>query len=111
MICSAGCTACIAGKRQVLSTPTPKSRKRENDNLFDKRNLIEGDNIQGTYEDVKGSSDTVIVPHDTQGASGISSSKFIDFADKDAYLYVEALVGCTSVIVVSQQGAWMSHLW
>lgn len=108
LICSAGCTACVAGKRQALPTEIPK---RATYSLFDKRNIQKGDTVEETYELVKTDGNTVQVPHDVNGASGISSSRFIEFDDKDHNVFVEALVGCTSVVVVSRQGAWMSHLW
>lgn len=63
------------------------------------------------YAEVRGAGNTLVVPHELTFATGISSSRFTDFDEAEHNIYVEALTGCTSVIVVSRKGAWMSHLW
>lgn len=40
-----------------------------------------------------------------------SSAKFDDFENSPNFMMVAGLFGCTSVTVVSEKGAWMSHHW
>lgn len=43
--------------------------------------------------------------------AGISNSRFEKFSASELNLIVAGLRGCTSIIVVSRKGAWVSHLW
>lgn len=84
------------------------------------------------YDDVKYSDDTFVVEHgreETQeiegpnadnaawnsfadeAAPGISSSRWAEFLRADRNVFVDELTGCTSLVVVSRKGAWMSHFW
>lgn len=68
--------------------------------------------MAGVYREVKEAGNTLVVPHTQRTITmGNSSSRFTDFDEAEHNIYVEALSGCTSVIVVSRKGAWMSHLW
>ncbi|KAK4500777.1 hypothetical protein PRZ48_008968 [Zasmidium cellare] len=40
-----------------------------------------------------------------------SSARFVPFDLESRVLAVSGLRGCTSIVVVSQEGAWMSHVW
>lgn len=52
-----------------------------------------------------------LVPHRPGGTDGRSSAKYIAFHDVSTSLAVDRLNGCTSVVVISRKGAWMSHFW
>ncbi|KAK1846933.1 hypothetical protein CCHR01_10448 [Colletotrichum chrysophilum] len=41
----------------------------------------------------------------------VTSHNWVSFDDKVAALSVHGLYGCTSVVVLSQRGAWASHIW
>ncbi|KAF4930993.1 hypothetical protein CGCVW01_v000731 [Colletotrichum viniferum] len=41
----------------------------------------------------------------------VTSHNWIPFDDKVGALSVHGLYGCTSVVVLSQRGAWASHIW
>ncbi|KAH0432063.1 hypothetical protein CcaCcLH18_06718 [Colletotrichum camelliae] len=49
----------------------------------------------------------------TKGEHGdhVTSHNWISFDDKVGALVVYGLYGCTSVVVLSQRGAWASHIW
>ena len=44
-------------------------------------------------------------------SDGKTSSEVVTFGDEPASLAVPHLLGCTSVIVVSNRGAWANHIW
>lgn len=52
---------------------------------------------------------TVNVKHTVQGS--LSTSRFINFGNRIARVWVGDLTGCTSVGIVSEQGAWLGHFW
>lgn len=63
-------------------------------------------NNAADYYDQLDSEITVAVEHVQQ-----PSSRFVEFLNHDANLMVDSLVGCTSIVVVSRQGAWASHFF
>jgi hypothetical protein len=68
------------------------------------------DGIAEIYNDVRVASNTLSV--ELAGVFvGVSSSQFTPFDEAEHNIYVEALRGCTSVVVVSRLGAWASHFW
>lgn len=49
---------------------------------------------------------------DGHGMRGLSSSRVVSFEDKPALNFVlENMFGCTSLIVISRKGFWISHFW
>ncbi|MBE3050441.1 hypothetical protein IMZ48_49695 [Candidatus Bathyarchaeota archaeon] len=40
-----------------------------------------------------------------------TTSELVNFADQPASLALPHLIGCTSIIVVSNKGAWANHIW
>ena len=59
---------------------------------------------------------TRVVKHNIERINGLnqqgrSSSRFERFENKNINFIVAGLTGCTVVAVVSQEGAWVSHLW
>lgn len=50
---------------------------------------------------------TLKVPHKNY----LSTAKSMDFKNEPGRLFVEGLVGCTSVAIISEAGAWVSHHW
>lgn len=77
-------------------------------------NIYEDDGLAAFYDNVESASDTVIVEEGQTSDSipqGISTSGFIPFANAEANILVAGLRGCTSVVVVNQHGAYVSHLW
>ncbi|PIA80032.1 hypothetical protein CB0940_12115 [Cercospora beticola] len=49
---------------------------------------------------------------DGHGMRGLSSSRVVSFEDKPAFNFVlENMFGCTSLIVISRKGFWISHFW
>ncbi|PPJ52710.1 hypothetical protein CBER1_11354 [Cercospora berteroae] len=49
---------------------------------------------------------------DGHGMRGLSSSRIVSFEDKPAFNFVlENMFGCTSLIVISRKGFWISHFW
>jgi hypothetical protein len=80
--------------------------------MLEKRNIPKEDGFGILYSAVENADNTVIVDH-RQGddSMGLPSSESIVFDSKDHNLLVAGLVGCTSVVVVSHQRAWASHLW
>lgn len=52
-----------------------------------------------------------IVPFPPPDHPGDTTSNYILFQSQVKQLAVRGLYGCTSVIVVSQRGAWASHIW
>lgn len=111
--CSYGCQACL-GRREAAPTSAPK---REISNLFQygallkKRNVPMGDGLPDLFNEVKSAGNTAKVELASRAASGVSSSQFITFDNAEHNIYVSGLEGCTSVIVVSRNGAWASHFW
>lgn len=55
-------------------------------------------------------SETLTV-HPESEEKGRSSSKLVRFQSSNVNVKVVGLEGCTSVIVVSREGAWVSHFW
>ncbi|KAF2167445.1 hypothetical protein M409DRAFT_22253 [Zasmidium cellare ATCC 36951] len=52
-----------------------------------------------------------LVRHNQFGRFHSTTAKFVSFGKKEEVLALTGLYGCTSVVVVSQKGAWMSHIW
>lgn len=47
--------------------------------------------------------------HRTTGKG--SSAKTVQFLDRPRRIWVQGLIGCTSVSIISEAGAWVSHFW
>jgi hypothetical protein len=116
--CSAGCTACALDRREALPTASPNKPKREISNLFQysnwlkKRNIPLGDGLPDLFNTVRTDmANTKVVQLAVANGAGASSSQFVAFDSGDHNIFVGGLEGCTSVIVVSRLGAFMSHYW
>ncbi|EME81801.1 uncharacterized protein MYCFIDRAFT_78767 [Pseudocercospora fijiensis CIRAD86] len=73
--------------------------------------LNDWDVVAELYDAVKGEERSVNVVHDNAGQVGLSSSRFRYFDASETNIYVTGLAGCTSILVVSRLGAYISHLW
>lgn len=60
------------------------------------------------YSNAPGTENLFIVPLPVDGRT---SSRLLTFENVPLSLAVPHMIGCTSVIVVSQKGAWASHFW
>ena len=75
------------------------------------RSLPDDSDVSELYDTVWAEKELLVnVKHEDRW-QGKASSRFRDFAEKDTRLYVEGLAGCTSLMVVSRRGAWVSHFW
>ncbi|KAF5632984.1 immunoglobulin a1 protease [Fusarium sp. NRRL 25303] len=105
--CSGG--NCGLAKRGTIkrATEPPKCKWPGPDNYADPENFIaaEGSLAKSNADDAK-SLHVVPLPE-----GGSTSSKRILFSDEPISLSVPHLVGCTSIIVVSNKGAWANHIW
>jgi hypothetical protein len=55
--------------------------------------------------------DNHIVQHRPANTGGASSAIMVQLEDSRLDIGVKGLYGCTSVVVASQQGIWISHFW
>ncbi|OBT55283.1 hypothetical protein VE04_04399 [Pseudogymnoascus sp. 24MN13] len=123
--CTPGCEACVA-KRQVAtataapSLPTTDTKKAKSlfsyaQNLTlaerDIPNRADADVISEYYDMINSVPGRVLITEDNMGQLGISSSRFEYFDNSEHTIYLRSLRGCTSVIVVSRLGVYLSHLW
>ncbi|SMY24124.1 unnamed protein product [Zymoseptoria tritici ST99CH_1A5] len=118
--CTFGCEACNGNARRDVSPPTalptipkPQSLISFHDIALARRdipNRLEADGSVDFYDTVKASSNTVNVEHD-QRLVMQTTSKFIPFDASERNIRVEGLRGCTSILVVSRLGAYISHIW
>lgn len=51
-----------------------------------------------------------LVRHDPSPDAHVTAN-WVTFKDNVEALALEGLYGCTSIVLVSQRGAWMSHIW
>lgn len=63
-------------------------------------------NLAGSL--AQGTENSQIVPLPLDGKT---SSRMVGFFDVPVSLAVPHLVGCTSIIVISNKGAWANHIW
>ncbi|KAF4439059.1 Immunoglobulin a1 protease [Fusarium acutatum] len=105
--CSGG--KCGLAKRGTIkrATDPPKCKWSGPENYADPANFIaaEGSLAKSNTDDAK-SLYVVSLPE-----GGSTSSKRILFGNEPISLSVPHLVGCTSIIVVSNRGAWANHIW
>lgn len=72
---------------------------------------------RGLDPSLNGGYDPVLVPHGDVAGNvprdrlGITTANHILFKSRVAAIALEGLYGCTSVVVVSRRGAWVSHIW
>lgn len=68
---------------------------------------------EGVYEksDEFSVKELVPLPTDTDEEIDMTTSTVVRFKDKVVSLAVQGLYGCTSVLVVSERGAWACHIW
>ncbi|TDZ35662.1 hypothetical protein C8035_v007128 [Colletotrichum spinosum] len=48
---------------------------------------------------------------DKEGNDALTTADVITFKDKVEAIAIDNLYGCTGLVVVSQRGAWMGHIW
>lgn len=97
--------------RRGLSNRTPKPPVNKG-NGFSKRTLRTPANYGGNAEDFLLSEYLSAEPLNIIGTNGGSSTGFARPLNNDRYdATVHGLYGCTSVVVASQAGMWISHFW
>ncbi|KAF2084178.1 hypothetical protein K490DRAFT_68962 [Saccharata proteae CBS 121410] len=115
---TATCSGCLSGTDGLpqattsLATGTTSSLKSNKK----KRTLSTPDNYSDvgdfiSWEVFWAESMGGLVPHRGAGTGGASSSLFRDFGSIPHNMAVQNLYGCTSVVVLSELGCWMSHFW
>ncbi|KAF6798194.1 hypothetical protein CMUS01_15731 [Colletotrichum musicola] len=93
--------------------PDPSDYANPND--FIGQQLIEIANGRGNVQ--SGRYNPILVPHGStmNGVSdenaGMTTANHILFRSRVAAIALQGLYGCTSVVVVSRRGAWVSHIW
>ncbi|KAJ5159780.1 uncharacterized protein N7482_006784 [Penicillium canariense] len=109
--CSPECTACSSAANLAASLKKRRSQ-HEDSNSFKKRHLDPLNGFENTLEYVEEAvkkSGTTIVEHKANGK--LTSSRYMKFDQAAGRLYVQDLVGCTAVAIVSEMGAWLGHFW
>jgi hypothetical protein len=76
------------------------------ENYANQANFMAGEGYRAKHGLGGGAEVTVSLPDD-----GRVSSKMMRFLDKPVNLAIPALVGCTTIVVVSKKGAWANHIW
>ncbi|KAI1384277.1 uncharacterized protein F4822DRAFT_434215 [Hypoxylon trugodes] len=107
-VCDFSCAAggCAASKRAADPTSTPEPIA--NSQNLGKRNLKPTGKISNIDQ-------YIISTLSSSGAEGlawnkgIAVSKYYQFLNKAFVKYVAGVTGCTSIIVISEKGAWISH--
>lgn len=126
--CNAECAACTGGMaNRALATPTATPSPPILSN--EKRNIVAQAQASALFErdipsrssggtaaefygdDVENNAYTIEVPQDHVGFQHFSTSVYQPFVNAERNVYVSHLRGCTSVVVVSRRGAWVSHFW
>ncbi|KAK6823288.1 hypothetical protein RU639_005891 [Aspergillus parasiticus] len=94
-LCGLGCPSCAAGSKAAPKVSTPKNGIKSGS--LPKRVLTkpEDENFDG----------------DVDAFLSLSSGLFRELGNVKFNLAVQDLHGCTSVVVVSEKGVWMSHMW
>ncbi|TGJ78192.1 hypothetical protein E0Z10_g10570 [Xylaria hypoxylon] len=107
--CGATCNA----KRDLLKRAVPRSTEpgvcqwAGPENYEHPKDFMASEGNLG-FSNAPGTENSKIVPLPLDGKT---SSEVIGFFDKPVSLAIPHLIGCTSIIVVSQKGAWASHIW
>ncbi|KAI1857971.1 hypothetical protein JX265_011001 [Neoarthrinium moseri] len=73
--------------------------------------FVAGEVYEAYTNFVQTDNNIVPIPKNTDIEPGMTTSQVVQFNDKVVSLSVQGLYGCTSVVVVSQRGAWASHIW
>ncbi|KAE8359918.1 hypothetical protein BDV27DRAFT_149164 [Aspergillus caelatus] len=94
-LCGLDCPSCAAGLNAAPKVSAPKNRVKSGS--LHKRVLAKPED-----EDFDGDVDSFL---------SLSSALFRELGNVKFNLAVQDLYGCTSVVVVSEKGVWMSHLW
>ncbi|KAB8218768.1 hypothetical protein BDV33DRAFT_192562 [Aspergillus novoparasiticus] len=109
-LCEIGCPSCAAGSKAVPKILTPKTGIKSGS--LPKRVLAkpEDDEFDGDVDAflVSQYMRADWVPSSQQS---LSSGLFRELGNVKFNLAVQGLYGCTSVVVVSEKGIWMSHMW
>lgn len=127
-LCAAeSCPKCIARRSVLSQTNNVRSHLGSDERsdvqsfyvgqpLHDRGIPFRGSVMAEYYEDISNNPNTKLLTNDNRNIQagigpGIPSSLFEPFASSDVNMRVQGLVGCTSIIVISRKGAWVSHLW
>ncbi|KAL5346705.1 hypothetical protein ACLOAV_008412 [Pseudogymnoascus australis] len=102
-LCSQGCSACIASAAEASTVP----RKRD----LGRRDLLGLDDYPSidNFMHVETTLATYPVLHGV--FPDMSTGKAEAFLNEEFSMSVQGLYGCTSLVVLSQQGVYMSHFW
>ncbi|KAI1851767.1 hypothetical protein JX266_003229 [Neoarthrinium moseri] len=73
--------------------------------------FVAGEVYEAYTDDIRTDNNIIPVPKLTDNDPSMTTSQVIQFNDKVISLSVQGLYGCTSVVVVSRRGAWISHIW
>ncbi|KJK64211.1 hypothetical protein P875_00138397 [Aspergillus parasiticus SU-1] len=109
-LCGLGCPSCAAGSKAAPKVSTPKNGIKSGS--LPKRVLTKPED-----ENFDGDVDAFLVSQymraDWMPSSqqSLSSGLFRELGNVKFNLAVQDLHGCTSVVVVSEKGVWMSHMW
>ncbi|KAE8376645.1 hypothetical protein BDV26DRAFT_282457 [Aspergillus bertholletiae] len=109
-LCGPKWASCAANSTVQSKASTPKNRGKGKSSI--KRTLTQpsDDDFRGDIESFMVSQYVKAdwVPH---ARNGQSSAIFRELGNRKFDLAVGDLWGCTSVVVVSERGVWMSHFW
>lgn len=109
-LCELACPSCAAGPNVSPKLSTPKNGVKSGS--LPKRVLAKPED-----EDYEGDIDAFLVSQYMRAdwvplsQQGLSSALFKELGDVKVNMAVQNLYGCTSVVVVSEKGIWMSHFW
>ncbi|KAE8330015.1 hypothetical protein BDV39DRAFT_213475 [Aspergillus sergii] len=109
-LCGLGCPLCAAGSKAASKVSAPKNGIKAGS--LPKRVLAKPED-----EDFDGDVDAFLVSQYMRAdwvpssQQSLSSGLFRELGHVNFNLAVQGLYGCTSVVVVSEKGIWMSHMW
>ncbi|KAI1094278.1 hypothetical protein F5B19DRAFT_490703 [Rostrohypoxylon terebratum] len=107
-ICDSTCAAGGCAINRRTPQPTAASDSGLDTNSLEKRNLFPASMI--------GDIDSYIIKaikhpiaEELDWSKGIAVSKYYQFLNKGLVKYVSGVTGCTSIVIISEKGAWVSH--
>ncbi|KAE8136584.1 hypothetical protein BDV38DRAFT_283796 [Aspergillus pseudotamarii] len=109
-LCGLDCPSCVAGSNAAPKVSTPKNGVKGGS--LHKRVIAKPED-----EDFDGDVDSFLVSQYMRAVwvplsqQSLSSALFRELGNVKFNMAVQDLYGCTSVVVVSEKGIWMSHLW
>lgn len=102
-LCSQGCSACNAPTAEATIVPSKRGLER--------RFLTAPEHYGGIDEFMEVETDLATYPVPHGSGSDLSTGISAPFLNKAFTMSLRGLYGCTSLIVLSHQGVYISHFW